>query len=320
MDFLGSLSRIFTIYKKFQTIPVSQEGFGYKAIKYRTKSSNAFLFVFMSPPAGGVKGKAKDLDKIIEKSSKSNKLILPKEFSVIRNYLASIFPEIRAGRDEILMTLKTLMAGIRLEFVPFENMRYSFLELENPQIMVYDSNEDGIYSMYVSFVDLKEDGLLFAFEKQIQYICEQIDQDIAPTIIENLPPLRTGNTGFNTQNPEPIVAPVMEEPTSKLERRKALHERIKKKKEAEEKQKEMQQETVISQHSQPEPATQPNSNGNGQKIKRGMFGEPIGVVKKASPEDQIGNLMLEIANLKEAMAEKDNLIMELQRKITNLGG
>ncbi len=81
--------------------------------------------------------------------------------------------------------MRTLLAGLRLEFVPYENLKYTFLDPSNPEIIIYDEEKEEQFAFYINIINTKDSGLFLAHERQLAFIREQIEKDINPTEIKN---------------------------------------------------------------------------------------------------------------------------------------
>jgi hypothetical protein len=197
MDFIGAISRIHNLYRTVEKKPISGKGFGLYISRYESIKGPAMLYVILAPPTKkNFRGKHKDLEGAIDKSKNTGKLILPKDYLSIEEYLNSIFDQITVPRDQVLNQLGTLLAGLRLEFVPYQNMKLTFTNPKDIQIVVYDKDKDGQFGFYINIIELKEEGLYLAHERQINFIIQEIKNGKDPLTIKNLPPLRTGETAL----------------------------------------------------------------------------------------------------------------------------
>ena len=267
MNLNTAISRIHHLYSRIESSANISPGYGQIFHRYDTKEGIGVLIVILEPPAKRIKGKKKDFDKIIEKSGNSGKSILPKDFPNIISYLSSVFSTIIKPRDEILKHLRKLMAGLRLELIPMDNMKYVFKNPTTPQIIVYDTIIKGQFALYINIVNIEEQGLILAHERQIEFICNEISKGIDPTRIKNLPSLRTGDTEFH-----PRKHPVLKEEEKKdsMVKLAKFRDGLKQKKIQEEIDVELDSETVINFGARSEEKiTQKNS-----EIKD-IFGNPL---------------------------------------------
>ncbi|WP_457557626.1 hypothetical protein [Candidatus Harpocratesius sp.] len=169
-------------------------GFGDFYIKYPTKTGFGFLYIVLSPPKKRYKGKKKDLDKLLNKSAKSSKVIAPKDIDEIIKYLYQNFPKIIKSRNEILSKIEEIIAGLRLELHVFHNLKFQFKNPTKSEIIVYENSNNGEFQAYINLVGMEEKGLILAHERQINYIRENLKKGIHPLKLKSLPPLRTGET------------------------------------------------------------------------------------------------------------------------------
>ena len=267
MDLTAAISRIHHLYKRIESNKTITPGFGYKIERYNTRSGNGLLIIVLEPPVKKIKGKRKDFEKAIEKSENSGKCILPKDFPNIISYLSSDFGNIIKPRNELLQYLQKLMAGLRLELIPMENMKYVFKNPTNPQIIVYDTIIKGQFAFYVSIVDIEEQGLILAHERQMDYIIEEIKNGTDPVQIKNLPSIRTGETKFH---PRKTPFDENEEEKNEPEKVAKFRENIKQKKIQEEIDSELDLETIIDFNPRIGAEQQ-----DSQIIPKDIFGKPL---------------------------------------------
>ena len=122
-----AISKLYEIYRKIESFKKVTPGFGFFFKRYEVKGKNSFLFIVMGPPKYRTKGKLKDFEKVINKSLSHNKLILPKDFPNLYNYLMTDFNKFITPKDEILNKIKRIIASLRLNFFEDTNMKYSFI-------------------------------------------------------------------------------------------------------------------------------------------------------------------------------------------------
>ncbi|UYP47885.1 hypothetical protein NEF87_004170 [Candidatus Lokiarchaeum ossiferum] len=279
MDLTTAISRIHHLYVRIASNSTPAPGFGYKIERYNTRSGSGLLFIVLEPPVKKVKGKKKDYDKAIEKSENTGKCILPKDFPNIVSYLSSEFSKIIKPRAELLQYLQKLMAGLRLELIPMENMKYVFKNPIEPQIIVYDTIVKGQFAFYINIVDIEEQGLILAHERQMEYIITEIKNGKDPVQIKNLPAIRTGETEFH-----PRKSPLddNEEEKQEPETVAKFRESIKQKKIQDEIENELDLETIIDFNPRPEAEQQESAT-----IKRDLFGRPLPANVSPSNPDPI---------------------------------
>jgi hypothetical protein len=252
MDFLGAISRIYNLYIKIEKIYPSISNFGFSIQRYDTSRGPGVLYIIMTPPSRKGKGKHRDFEAVLQKSASSAKLILPRDFIPIEQYLTSIFEQITKPRDEVLNELRLLLAGLRLEFVPHQNLKLGFRDPSNIQIVVWDKEDkDGFFAFYINILDLKEDGLYLAHERQVSFIIHEIKAGRDPKTIANLPPLRTGETALQAKKSHSPPSNSISSSTgnegsnSSANKRDILKQLIKQRAEQDVIKKEMTSETVI---------------------------------------------------------------------------
>lgn len=239
MDINTAIEKLFHIYQKIDQTKNVHPGFGDFYLKYPSKVGSSFLYVLMSPPKHKYRGKKKDLDKLLNKSAKSNRVILPKDFDEIVRYLYQIFPNLIKSRNEILKKLEEIIAGLRLQMHIFHNLKFEVKDPSKSDLIVYEDASSGEYWMYINLVGYEETGLVLAHERQIEFIRENLKKGIDPRSIQSLPPLRTGETEIDFSQQK-----------SKQERRESevvqkFREKLKQKKVQGEVEEELAFETVI---------------------------------------------------------------------------
>ena len=123
-----TISKLYEIYQKIDKFKNVTPGFGFFFKRYEHRGKISFLIVVLGPPTYRAKGKQKDFEKIVTKSLSNNKLILPKDFPALYNYLSTTFNQLITSRDEILNKIKRICASLRLNIFEDNNMKYSFLQ------------------------------------------------------------------------------------------------------------------------------------------------------------------------------------------------
>ncbi len=226
MDIKTALEKLFAAYISFQKIGGPQPGLGEFFIQYPTKEGVGFFYVILTPPRKKAKGKKKDLDKVLNRSAKANKPILPKDISEIVDFLNQNYTKIVKPKDEILDRLENYIAGLRLEMVPSHNLKYVFNDPTRPEVFVYTLKSKDQYVMYLNIVAVHEDGLVLAHDTQIQYIKEALKKGINPNQLSSLPSLKTGETELEISS----VRKDMREKRQNSDRLAAFREKIRQKK------------------------------------------------------------------------------------------
>ncbi|MCF2141508.1 MAG: hypothetical protein K9W44_15745 [Candidatus Lokiarchaeota archaeon] len=219
-------------------------GFGDFYIKYPTKSGFGFLYIILSPPNRRYKGKKKDVDKLLNKSAKSNRVIAPKDIDEIIRYLYQNFPKIIKSRNEILSKIEEIIAGLRLELHVFHNLRFQFKDPTKSEIIVFENSNNGEFHAYINLVGMEEKGLILAYERQINYIRENLKKGIHPLKLKSLPPLRTGETDVDFSKSKSSSKATREKP-KESDLVQKFREKIKQKKIQGEVDEELAFETVI---------------------------------------------------------------------------
>jgi hypothetical protein len=243
MDFLGAISRIYNLAKILQKKPAPAPGFGFYSQRYDTPQGPAVLYIVLGPPGKRkAKVKSKDFDAIIDKSKSTGRLILPKDYLVLEDYLCSIHDQLVKPREEILRELYLLLAGLRLEFIPNQNLKLTFNDPNNIQIVVYDKEKDGHFGFYINITNLKEEGLYLAHERQLNFIIQEISAGKDPLTIKNLPALRTGETALKQKAAQGAKGA---NPSIPQNKREMLKQIIKQRADKEAVDKELREETVI---------------------------------------------------------------------------
>ncbi|MHA1777102.1 MAG: hypothetical protein DRO88_02155 [Promethearchaeia archaeon] len=194
MDFNTALEKLSNIYRKVDQAQNIKPGFGDFYLKYPAKVGYGFLYILMSPPQRRYKGKKKDLDKLLNKSAKSNRVILPKDFDEIVYYLYQNFSNLVKSRNQILNKLEEIIAGLRLELHFFHNLKFAVKDPSKIDMIVFENSSKREFWAYVNLVGFEETGLALAHERQIEFIRENLKKGIDPRDLHSLPPLRTGET------------------------------------------------------------------------------------------------------------------------------
>lgn len=194
MDSITTIEKIFQAYQDIKNNNLKSRDWGDFFVKYPAKEGFGFLYVVLSSPTKKYRGKKKDLDKALNKSAKANKVVSPKDFDDVYEYLYQNFQNVVKGKDEILVGLENFLAGLRIELLPYHNMKYVFLNPNHSDMIAYQIKEKGQLIFYVNLIGMKEDGLILAHERQLEYIKESIRKGISPNKLTSLPPLRTGET------------------------------------------------------------------------------------------------------------------------------
>ena len=57
--------------------------------------------------------------------------------------------------------MRTLLAGLRLEFVPYENLRYLF-NPSDPEIIIYDEEKEEQFAFYINIINTKRFWPIFS--------------------------------------------------------------------------------------------------------------------------------------------------------------
>jgi hypothetical protein len=264
MDLKPAITSLYQIYQTIKTAKTVKPGFGLFQELYKTKSGRSGIFIcILSPPTQRTKKKRKSYEKVIEKSRDKNRLIEPHDFEEIRTYLNNIFHSIIKPREKICELISQYLACLRLGFVPLHNMKYSFKDLNNPQITIYSNVDKAQFYFYLNIVELEENGLYLAHEKQIKYIKSEMENGVNPNYVQNLPPLRTGDTHLEFKQ---------NQSSGDADESEALQEfrnKIKQKKIESQKHEEMALETVIQFNKPSKKAQKPTG------FKMTPFGAPI---------------------------------------------
>ena len=266
-----AINKLYEIYQKIDSFKQVTPGFGFYFKRYEVKGKNSFLFVVMEPPHYRTKGKLKDFERVINKSLSKNKLILPKDFPYLYNYLLTDFNKYITPRDEILNKIKHIIASLRLNFYEDNNMKYSFIRSMFPEVIAYDTiNQKGQFATYFNIVNLAEDGLILTHERQLNFLYEQIENGVNPISIvdTDLPDLRSGNTAFSfSRNKD------RQKSREKRGAVKKFRQVVNKKVSKEEIEQELDYETVIDFN----PSQKKNKNIENEKkiVRKGLFGQPL---------------------------------------------
>ncbi len=270
-----AISKLFEIYQKIDNFKKVTPGFGLYFKRYERRDKNSFLFVVMGPPQARSKAKLKDFEKVVDKSLSTAKLILPKDFHFLYNYLSTEFNKLITPREEILYKIKRIIASLRLNFFEDSNMKYSFISSVFPEIIVYDTiTAKGQYAFYFNIVNLSEDGLILAHERQLNFLYEQIENGVNPTTImdTDLPDLRSGDTAFSFSRSND-----KQESREKRGSVKKFRELVNKRVSKEDIEQELDYETVIDFN--PSQTSDKNNESEKNIVRRGLFGQPLPGVK-----------------------------------------
>ena len=276
------ISKLFEIYQKINSFKEISPGFGFYFQRFERGDRISFLLIVVEPPHYRIKSKQKDFEKVINKSLSSNKLILPKDFRVLTNYISAEFNKFITPRNEILNKLKHIIASLRLNIFEDNNMKYSIQSMF-PEIIAYERiNDKGQYAFYFNVVNLNEDGLILAHERQLNFLYEQIENGINPINIldADLPNLRSGDTAFSFSKAQ--------NRNSSAENKKSVkkfRQLINQKKSKEAISNELDYETVIDFNPSAKNINIEENKAEKPTVRRGLFGQPIGKmpVKKTSP-------------------------------------
>ena len=194
MDLISFITKIYEAHQKIKASQQVSPDFGMISERYETSAGPAILHVFLSSPTRRSKGKRKDYEKIIQKSIQQGKTVSSsKDFSMIQQYLGSVFSSIATPLPDILDKMQTLMAGLILGFVPIQNVKYSVKSNPRVGFVAYDTVTAGQYAFFFSIVGMKEDGLYLAHENQIAFLKQEIINGKNPTLIRNIPTIQSGS-------------------------------------------------------------------------------------------------------------------------------
>ncbi len=271
-----AISKLYEIYQKIDKFKNVTPGFGFFFKRYEHRGKVSFLIVVLGPPTFRVRGKQKDFEKILKKSLFNNKLILPKDFHFLHNYLSTTFNQIITPRDEILNKIKRINASLRLNFFEDNNMKYTFIQSMFPEIIVYDTiTEKGQFVFYFNIVNLVEDGLILSYERQLDFLYEQIENGINPISImdTDLPDIRSGDTAFSFSRGQNV-----QETKEKKGSVKKFRDVVNKKKFQEDIEDELDYETVIDFN--PSQKKEKNIESEKKLVRRGLFGQPLPTISK----------------------------------------
>jgi len=266
-----AIAKLYDIYQKIDRFKKITPGFGFFFKRYEVKGKVSFLLVVLEPPHFRTKGKLKDFEKVINKSLSNNKLILPKDFRFLHSYLSTDFNKLITPRDEILNKIKRILASLRLNFFEDINMKYSFIRSMFPEVIVYDTITDkGQFAFYFNIVNLSEDGLILAHERQLDFLYEQIENGINPvTLIDtDLPDLRSGDTAFSFSGDSN-----KQKSRDKRSSVKKFRELVNKKVSKEDIEEELDYETVLDFN--PNKRSDDSDKNKKKFVKRGLFGQPL---------------------------------------------
>ncbi|MHA1475768.1 MAG: hypothetical protein ACTSQ5_11350 [Promethearchaeota archaeon] len=271
-----AISKLYDMYHKIDRFKKITPGFGFFFKRYEVKGKVSFLLVVIEPPHFRTKGKLKDFEKVVNKSLSNNKLILPKDFRFLHSYLSVDFNKLITPRDEILNKIKRIIASLRLNFFEYTNMKFSFIRSMFPEIIVYDTITDkGQFAFYFNIVNLSEDGLILAHERQLNFLYEQIENGVNPTSIvdTDLPDLRSGNTAFSfSRNKD------RQKSGEKKGSVKKFKDIVSKKRFQEDIEEELDHDTVIDFN--PSKRSDDAIKNEKKMVKRGLFGQPLPNIKK----------------------------------------
>ena len=265
-----AIAKLYDMYQKIDRFKKITPGFGFFFKRYEVKGKVSFLLVVLEPPHFRTKGKLKDFEKVINRSLLNNKLILPKDFRFLHSYLSTDFNKLITPRDEILNKIKRIMASLRLNFFEDANMKYS-LQSMFPEIIVFDTITDkGQFAFYFNIVNLSEDGLVLAHERQLNYLYEQIENgvNLVSLLDTDLPDLRSGNTAFSFSRD-------LDKQKSRDKRGsvKKFRQLVNKKVSKEDIEEELDYETVIDFN--PKKGLDNKIKNDKKLVRRGLFGQPL---------------------------------------------
>ncbi len=269
-----AIAKLYDIYQKIEKFKKITPGFGFFFKRYEVKGKVSFLLVVIEPPHSRTKGKLKDFEKVVNKSISKNKLILPKDFRFLHSYLSVEFNKLITPRDEILNKIKRIMASLRLHFFEDTNMKYS-LQSMFPEIIVFDTITDkGQFAFYFNIVNLSEDGLTLAHERQLNFLYEQIENGVNPVTLmdTDLPDLRSGDTAFSFSGD--LNKQKSREKRGSVKKFKQLVNKRVSKEDIEE---ELDYETVIDFN--PSKTSDDSIKNDKKLVRRGLFGQPLPTIK-----------------------------------------
>ncbi|MCK5342185.1 MAG: hypothetical protein KAR20_02210, partial [Candidatus Heimdallarchaeota archaeon] len=232
--------KMFEAHQKIKAAQRVSPGFGMIIERYDTTVGPAMFLLILSPPKRRSKGKRKDYEKALQKSIQQGKVFSSKDFVNTQLYFTSVFSSNITPHDKILEQLQTILAGLILGFVPFQNVKYTVKSHPGVKIALYDTVLSGQYTFLFSIVGMKEDGLYLAHENQIAFIRQEINSGKNPNFIRNIPSLQKG----------PVHTPQKSSP-QKPDRAadhqaiKKFRKRLKQKKDGVQIQEELEYETVI---------------------------------------------------------------------------
>ena len=273
-----AISKLYDIYHKIDRFKKVTPGFGFFFKRYEDKGKVSFLLVVIEPPHFRSKGKLKDFEKVVNKSLSNNKLILPKDFRFLHRYLSVDFNKLITPRDEILNKIKRIIASLRLNFFEDTNMKFSFIRSMFPEIIVYDTITDkGQFAFYFNIVNLSEDGLILAHERQLNFLYEQIENGVNPVTLmdTDLPDLRSGNTAFSFSGDSD-----KQKSRDKRGSVKKFRQLVNKKVSQEDIEHELDYETVIDFN--PSQRSDDTIKNEKKMVKRGLFGQPLPNISKTN--------------------------------------
>jgi len=266
-----AIAKLYDIYQKIDRFKKISPGFGFYFKRYEQNDKVSFLLVVIEPPHFRTKGKLKDFEKVINKSLSNNKLILPKDFRFLHSYLSIDFNKLIMPRDEILNKIKRIIASLRLNFFEDINMKYSFIRSMFPEVIVYDTITDkGQFAFYFNIVNLSEDGLILAHERQLNFLYEQIENGVNPVTLmdTDLPDLRSGDTAFSF-SVDSNRQKSREKRGSVQKFKHLVNKRVSK----EDIEEELDYETVIDFN--PNKRSDDSVKNEKKLVRRGLFGQPL---------------------------------------------
>ena len=276
MASMETISKLYEIYQKIDKFKNVTPGFGFFFKRYEHRGKVSFLLVVLGPPTFRVKGKQKDFEKVINRSLSNNKLILPKDFRFLHSYLSTEFNKLIIPKEEILNKIKRICASLRLNIFEDTNVKYSFITSLFPEILIYDTiTEKGQFVFYFNIVNLVEDGLILSYERQLNFLYEQIENGINPISIldTDLPDIRSGDTAFSFSRNQDE-----QETKEKKDSVKKFRDVVNKKKFQEDIEEELDHETVIDFN--PSQKKEKNIESEKKLVRRGLFGQPLPTISK----------------------------------------
>ena len=130
-----------------------------------------------------------------------------KRFPNFIGHFVAEAPKYQKSQAEVYDFVKQITAGAMLNRCVNGNMVYAHYDENNPECTITVTNQEGIWTCMIEMLRMKESGLIFTIEQQLQEKMQELEGGVIPPSISKVQTPPTTLVPPTTQPVTPLKAP-----------------------------------------------------------------------------------------------------------------